>query len=92
MFRVFVKVHLHDFEAFRAYFHREGGAEERTAWGITQTQIHRTVSVPNEVTVAHDFDRLEDAKGYRHRSRLVDVMVEAGAAQVPQIWVTEVIV
>jgi hypothetical protein len=91
MFRVFVKVRLRDFEAFRTFFDREGGADERRAWGIERTQIHRTLSEPNEVTICHEFDNVEDAKAYKRRSRLVDVMVEAGATQAPEIWETEVV-
>ena len=91
MFRVFVRVHLRDFEAFRAYFDREGGAEERRAWGIARTQIHRTIDEPDEVTVCHDFDKLADAKAYKRRSRLIEVMVQAGATHAPQIWATEVV-
>jgi hypothetical protein len=91
LFRVFVRVHLREFEAFRAYLHRAGGEDERREWGIIRTQIHRTVGTPDEVTVCHDLDTLEGAKGYRRRSRLVDVMVEAGATHAPQIWVTELV-
>jgi len=89
MFRVFVRVHMRDFDAFRAFFNRSGGLEERQGWGILRTQIHRSVRDPNDVTLWHDFDSLDDAKSYQHRSRLIDVMAEAGATQVPQIWVTE---
>jgi hypothetical protein len=87
MYRVFIKCTIRDYEEFRDYF--DSGDEERKTWGIRGSIIHRTVGTPNEVTVVHDFDTVEDAKAFTRRDRLRDAMAIAGATHAPLMWVTE---
>lgn len=87
MYTVFIKTTVRDYDAFRTYF--DQGDEERKSWGIRASVIHRTVASPNEVTVLHEFDTLDEAKSFTRRDRLRDAMAIAGAIHAPLMWVTE---
>jgi hypothetical protein len=87
MHRVFIKVTVRDWDAFRAFF--EKNAEVRRGWGIVASTVYRTADKPTEATICHDFTSLEDAKVFQRRDQLRDVMADGGATHAPLMWLTE---
>ena len=59
---------------------------ERRGMGVTGHAVYRSEGHPNDVTVLHDFDTLEDARAFAMSPRLVEVMRAAGVRGEPEIW------
>ena len=59
---------------------------ERQGLGVAGDAVYQTVDNPNEVTVYHDFNSIEDAKAFASSDKLKEVMKGAGVAGEPTIW------
>ena len=87
MIRMFVRHQVTDYAKWRAAY--DSFKPEHPAMGVRAEAVYQTAGEPNDVTVTHDFDNLEAAKGFVAMPRLKDAMQEAGVSGEPTIWFTE---
>lgn len=86
MIRMFVRHPVRDFTAWKRHY--DGFDEERTEKGVRAEAVFQAAEDPNDVTVWHDFDTLDEAHEFASWGRLGEVMEEAGVSGEPTIWFT----
>jgi hypothetical protein len=84
MIRLFVRHNVADYAAWRQAY--DDFEPERGPLGVTGHAVFQSVDNQNDVTVWHDFESVEKAKGFASSQRLRDVMQEAGVSGQPEIW------
>ena len=88
MVRVFVRHTVADYDRWRQEYDSFG--EERRPLGVRGDAAFQSVDDPNDVTVWHDFDSLEQAQAFASSEALLQTMGRAGVEGEPEIWfVTE---
>jgi hypothetical protein len=86
MVRLFVRINVADYEAWRKVYDQFYG--ERSAMGVMGAAAFQLVDDPNDVTVWHDFETAEVARAFVSSDALRDVMQRAGVQGEPHIWFT----
>ena len=59
------------------------------AKGVVASSVYRSVENPNDITVAHDFARLAEAKAFLGSRELDAARPGAGVETGPTVWFTE---
>ena len=86
MVRLFVRINVADYEAWREVYDDFYG--ERVAMGVMGDAAFQLVDDPNDVTVWHDFETAEVARPFASSDALRNVMQRAGVQGEPQLWFT----
>jgi hypothetical protein len=86
MVRLFVRINVADYEAWRKVYDQFYG--ERSAMGVMGAAAFQLVDDPNDVTVWHDFETAEVARAFVSSDALRDIMQRAGVQGEPHIWFT----
>jgi hypothetical protein len=86
MVRLFARIHVTDFEAWRKEYDQFYG--ERSAMGVMGAAAFQLLEDPNDVTVWHDFVTADVAKAFVASDALRNVMQRAGVQDAPQFWFT----
>jgi len=84
MVRVFVRHRVADYKAWRKAY--DAFDAERKKLGASGHAVFQTVDDPNDLTVWHDFETLEKAKGFGASAALKDAMAKAGVQGKPTVW------
>jgi len=88
MVRIFVRHTVTDYGRWRQEYDSFG--EERGPLGVRGDAVFQSVDDPNDLTVWHDFDSLEQAQAFASSEALLQTMGRAGVEGEPEIWfVTE---
>jgi hypothetical protein len=88
MIRVFVRHTVADYGRWKQEY--DAFDEQRRATGVRDDAVFQSTDDPNDVTVWHDFDSLEDAQAFTSSDALMQVLAKAGIQGEPEIWfVTE---
>jgi len=73
-----------DFGAWKAAY--DAFDAERQTMGVTGHGVYQVEGSPNDVTVYHHFDSLDEAKSFVDSPRLKEVMEAAGVVGAPDMW------
>ena len=85
MARLYVRHPVNDYATWRAAY--DSTAEFRAANAVTGQAVYQAVDDPNDVTVWHDFDTVEAAQTFAGLDELKNIMMEAGVAGPPTVWI-----
>ncbi len=86
MIRLFVRHPVADFAKWKQAYDAFDG--ERKGMGVVGDAVFTSADDPNDVTVWHDFETLQSARGFVESARLREVMSSAGVAGEPTMWFT----
>jgi hypothetical protein len=86
MVRLFVRHKVEDYAKWRKAY--DDFEETRTKMGEIGDWVFQLDGDPNDVTVIHDFDSVEQANAFKSSSELREVMSNAGVAGTPDVWIT----
>ncbi len=86
MVTMFVRHKVQDFKRWKNAY--DAFDAERKKMGVRGHGVYQDRSDPNDLTVYHDFNELEEAKKFADSPRLKEVMKEAGVTGTPEIWFT----
>ena len=87
MARIFARHEVEDYATWKkgydesAQFQREGG--------VTDEAVYQSADNPNDVTVIHDFNTLDEARAFASNPELKEKMEAFGVTGTPQIWFAE---
>jgi hypothetical protein len=84
MVTLFVRHTVSNYETWRQVY--DDFAPTRQAMGVTADAVYRGVANTNDVTVAHEFERLEIARAFLASEELGKAMKNAGVVGSPTIW------
>jgi len=84
MIRVFVRHRVADYKTWRKMY--EAFEAERRNMGASGHAVFQTIDDPNDLTVWHDFETLEQAKSFGASAALKDAMAKAGVQGQPTVW------
>jgi quinol monooxygenase YgiN len=84
--RLFVRHEVNDYSVFRAVYNNFG--KTRRNLGVTAQAVYRSAENPNDVTVTHDFNNIDQAKAFVSSPDVKAAMDKAGVKGTPQIWIT----
>jgi hypothetical protein len=88
MVRIFVRHTVADYGRWKQEYDSFG--KERPLLGVRGDAAFQSVDNPNDVTVWHDFDSLEQAQEFVSSEPLLQAMGRSGVEGEPEIWfVTE---
>jgi len=87
MTRMFVRHDVEDFSRWKKGYDEAAGFQR--AAGVTDEAVYQAADNPNDVTVIHDFDSLDEARAFASNPQLKKTMDEIGVTGQPQIWFTE---
>ncbi len=59
------------------------------AYGAPVRAVYQSIDNPNDITVEHIFENLDDARTLVASDDLAQAMTDAGILGTPQIWLTE---
>ena len=86
MVRMFVRHPVTDFATWKQAYDAFDGA--RAGMGVTGHAVYQATSDPNDVTVYHEFQSMDDAKAFASSDRLREVMKGGGVQGEPVVWFT----
>jgi len=86
MATLFVRHRVEDFRIWKAAY--DAFNAERQKMGVVGHGVYQTEGDPNEVTVYHHFESMDEAKAFADSPRLKEVMESAGVTGVPEAWFT----
>ena len=86
MIRMFVRHPVADFASWKQAY--DSFDDERKGMGVVDHGVFTATDDPNDVTLWHDFQTLEDAREFGESERLREVMSGAGVTGQPTIWYT----
>ncbi len=86
MTRMFVRHSVADFAKWKQAY--DAFDAERKGMGVIGAAVFKAADGSPEVTVWHDFEKLEAARAFAESKRLREVMSEAGVVGQPSIWFT----
>ena len=84
MIRMFVRHPVADYTVWRKAY--DDFDSERRGMGVTGHAVFQAADNPNDLTIWHDFNTLEQAQAFATSDRLKTVMQGAGVAGPPTIW------
>ena len=87
MVRMFARHPVKDFASWKKAY--DDFDAERRDLGVRAHGVFQAVDDPADVTIWHDFDSVDAARGFAESDRLREVMAHAGVAGEPSIWFTE---
>ncbi len=82
--RMYVRHDVADYAAWRKVY--DAFDATRRKMGVTAQAVYQSVDNPNDVTGAHDFKSLAEAKSFAASAELKAAMINAGVKGAPQIW------
>jgi hypothetical protein len=83
---MYVRHTVKDYASWRKVYDEFNAVRE--GMGEKGDAVYQAVDNPNDVTVWHDFDSLEEARALVASSELREAMEKAGVASQPDIWFT----
>ncbi len=84
MVRLFVRHNVSDYGAWRKVY--DEFDDDRGAMGVRGHAVFQSVDDPNDVTVWHDFDSVDETRPFVESEDLRSAMQRAGVQGEPQIW------
>jgi len=87
MATMFARHDVEDYETWKAAYDRFD--DERRDMGVTGHGVYQADGDPNDVTVYHHFDTMEQARAFAGSERLRTIMKDAGVIGTPDVWLTE---
>ncbi len=84
MIRVFVRHRVADYMAWRKVY--EAFETRRRNMGASGHAVFQTIDDPNDLTVWHDFETLEQARSFTESAARKDAMAKAGVQGEPAVW------
>jgi len=84
MVRMFVRHQVAEYDQWRKVY--DSFDAERAPMGVKGDAVFQGVDDGNDVTVWHDFDTIEEARGFAQWPRLKEAMDEVGVTSAPDIW------
>ena len=85
MVRMFIRHEVADYDAWREVY----DGFDRSALGVVEHAVYRSLDDPNDVTVVHDFQSAESAHAFSEASDLENAMRHAGVTSTPTVWFTK---
>lgn len=86
MATLFVRHDVDDFTEWKQAF--DEFDTERRSMGVTGDGVYQADGNPNDVTVYHDFQSMDDAQAFASSDRLREVMKGGGVQGEPVVWFT----
>jgi hypothetical protein len=86
MATLFVRHEVEDFAAWKKIY--DDFNAERETMGVTGHGVYQAEGHPNDVTVYHHFETMDEAKAFVQSSRVREVMTAAGVRGEPSVWFT----
>ncbi|HKJ35869.1 MAG TPA: hypothetical protein VKA36_04815 [Solirubrobacterales bacterium] len=86
MATAFVRHEVEDWDRWKQGYDRNG--QLRAEGGVREAGIYQAHDNPNDVTVYHVFDSVEDAQAFLGNQDLAEAMKEIGVVGEPQMWIT----
>jgi hypothetical protein len=87
MIRMYARHKVQDYAAWRKVYDEFNATRE--GMGEKGDAVYQSVDDPNDVTVWHDFDTVEEAQALVDSAELREAMQNAGVAGPPDIWITK---
>ncbi len=84
MIRMFARHGVEDFAKWKAVYDSFGSVQEEG--GVVDAAVYRAADNPNDLTITHDFNTLEEAQAFANSPELKAGMQEAGVYGPPDIW------
>lgn len=88
MARLFARHDVADFDRWKSGYDDPEKSGLRSELKVRAEGIYQAADNPNDVTVWHDFDSLDDAQTFVSDPRLAAAMADLGVTGQPQIWIT----
>jgi hypothetical protein len=86
MIRMFARHQVKDYTAWRKVY--DDFAPTQKSMGVTSEAVYQSVDDPEDVTVTHDFDTIDQAHAFVESAELRETMQSAGVAGTPSVWFT----
>lgn len=61
----------------------------RKAGGVTSHAVYQTDSDPNDVTIYHEFQTIEEARAFIAQPELKAAIEKSGVVGTPEFWITQ---
>jgi heme-degrading monooxygenase HmoA len=84
MVRMFIRHEVADYDAWREVY----DSFDRSALGVIDHAVYRSVDDPNDITVSHDFESADAARAFTSAGELESAMRHAGVTNAPTVWFT----
>ncbi len=84
MATLFVRHDVVDFATFKRVYDDFGA--ERATMGVTGHGAYQAEDNPNNVTIYHHFETMDEAKAFMGNPRLREVMMAGGVEGEPTVW------
>ena len=66
----------------------DGFANYQKTHGVIHESVYQSIDNPNDITVIHDFNNINEAKAFAGSAELKATMSKLGVKGTPQIWYT----
>jgi hypothetical protein len=86
MIRMFVRHQVKDYDAWRKFY--DDFAPAQKSMGVMSEAVYQSVDDPEDVTVTHDFDTIDQARAFVESAELREGMQLAGVVGTPSLWFT----
>lgn len=83
MIRAFIRHSVNDYGAWRKVYDEFDST--RSGLGVIGQAVYQAVGNPNDVTITHDFNTIEEAQAFGASAELKDAMQAAGVIGPPQL-------
>ncbi len=84
---LFVRHPVEDYDDWRKVY--DAFFESRKEAGVTGEAVYRSVEDPNDVTLALEFDSLEEARAFPDNEKLKGAYQKAHSIGPPTVWFAE---
>ena len=84
MINLFVRHTVADYATWRKAYDSFGPVQKQM--GVKAQAVYQSADDPNDVTVTHEFDTLEEARAMVNSTDLREKMREAGVTGAPTVW------
>lgn len=87
MATMFVRHKVKEFKTWKSEY--DAFDPQRKKMGVTNHGVYQSDGDPNDVTVYHRFNSMDEAKAFAGSTQLKDAMQQAGVVGAPDIWFTK---
>lgn len=81
---LFVRHSVQDYAQWRKVYN--DFSDEQQGGGVVDEVVYQSTEDPNDITVTHEFNTLEEAQAFANLDDLKNAMAEAGVVGAPTIW------